>query len=635
MWRRRVYALSLLLLILLALCLVSPVAADADRSTTSKKKTNSAPTAATSSNPSSTASSTASPTSPTSSHPSSSSPQDAQREARLTRKTTRLNAGKKRIDTQERRVHDKAVRSVKKYGEAMKRRLASLQLKQQRAAKAVQRSEAYWQNKKDSMTPAALKKGDKKLNALLALAAASPSAPIRVKASQFSELIATSPRPYWVLLSLTALSPSYDCKICTVTHRAFSDLAPTVHTHSLTLTNSSSPSPSPSSSPSSSSPTTHPTPYNTLLSFNATTPPSERERLQREHDEQAKRSLPIFIVEADIDQNREAFNALQLSSAPTLVLLPPSFSPRPPVLSSLLTSLASRYRYIPQSLDLTPTHFIDFINTHVEPKVAQSTSAAGLGWTDMLTARLRAFNPVILGYFSVIAVGVLLFLLGVGWRAYRAKGEGGVAGVQEPFNLMAFFLPQHTVTTYSVTASSIAALNFYQLGSLLPRLPLILSALTFYLFCVSGGMFTVIKESDAGYEWTAAGGVRYKDWISGQYMDQTVAESTVLAGLYASLCALLVLLNSRTFYVRREGEGWTVWGVLAWLWSWAVSPVGVLCCIALVYLQLINVYSKKNSYHWGMNWRWLNAVQWNKVIPYPAFHKYAHSLWALIMKRMW
>ena len=164
-------------------------------------------------------------------------------------------------------------------------------------------------------------------------------------------------------------------------------------------------------------------------------------------------------------------------------------------------------------------------------------------------------------------------------------------------------------------ASTISGLNFFSWGRFAPRLPLVLSAITFYFFCVSGGMFTIIKESEAGYETTSSGGFKYKDWISQQYMDQTVAESTVLAGLYFCLFALIVFLNSRTFYVRKEGAGWTATGVGGWVVSWVLSPALVVIGIWLVYLQLINVYSKKNNYHWGWNWRWLNAVQWNKLIP--------------------
>ena len=589
-----VFRLPFVLLLILALCFVPPVFADAP--TGGSSKTASVPSSASSSSP---------------------PPTRDDREARASRKSSRIDAGKRRMELQERRVHEKASKSGKKYSAARQKRLSSLLQKQQRAAKAAQKSEAYWQNKRESVTPAALRKGEKKLSSLLTLAAAQGATEaIRVKGSAFTDLIATSPRPYWVLLSLTALSGSYDCKVCGVAHASFGAVAPSVHALTLARANASATGETGAFSS-----------VNVLLAFNATTSAAERERLQREHDDEVKKSLPVFVVEADIDDNRNAFNTMQITSAPTILLLPPSFSPKPPSLTSFLPSVAGKYRFIPQSLDLSASTWTTFLNGHVEPKVELAAGPGAIGWVELGTNRLQSFNPVILAYFAVIAAGLLAFLVAALYRAYCARGA-------EPFSLISFFLPTTSTATYAVTASSIASLNFAQPWLLLPRLPLILSAIAFYLFCVSGGLFTVIKESDFGFDYTASGALRYSNWISNQYMDQTVAESTVLAGLYCALFALIVVMNSRTFHMRR-GEGWTASRALGWAVSWAASPVGLLALIALVYLQLINVYGKKNNYHWGMNWKWLNAVQWNRLIPYPQFHRYVDQLWKMIMRRMW
>lgn len=477
-------------------------------------------------------------------------------------------------------------------------------LKQQKAVKAQQKSEQYWTMKKESTTPAVMKKGEKRLNQLISLSS-STDGTIRVKSSSFSDLITSSPRPYWTLLSLTALSSSYDCKVCHVAHTAFNTLAPLVHSHTLSLVNSTS-----SSS------------FNTLLTFNTTVTSSERERLQREYDDKMKKTLPIFIVEADIDDNRNHFNTMGLSSAPTIVLLPPSFSPRSTPLASFLSAVPAKYRYIPQSLDLTENHFIDFINAHIEPPV-QKGGGGGVGLVEGLKGKVEAFHPVILSYFSVILSGVVLYLLIVVYRAYCKKGGEGVS-------LIAFFLPSSTPPSSTVSvASSIPNLNFSSLSSLFTRLPLILSSITFYLFCVSGGMFTIIKDSESGFTSTST---YSSSWVSGQYMDQTIAESTVLLGLYGSLATLMIVLNSRTFYWRREG-GWKEW--MGWGLSWVMTPIGLLVLMGLVWLQLINVYSKKNHYNWGVNWKWLKQVEWNKVIPYPAFHRWVGVAWKWAMKRMW
>ena len=612
---RRVGAISLVLLFLLALCLLPPAVADSPStsSSSSKKKTSSsAPSSSSSSSRSSATASTSSSSSPTS--PVSGD----EAEARLTRKASRIDGYARRLEQQTRRVKEKASKALKKFADSRKRRLSALMLRAQKESKAAQRSEAYWANKKDSTSPAVLRKGEKKLQAIAALSAQQgDDSVIRVKAKDFSDVVATSPRPYWVLLSLTALSPSYECKICAVVHEAFVAMAPAVHRHSRALLNGTGGGV---------------VGYNALVEFNATTTAAERERIQREVDDAAKKRLPVFVVEADIDDNRNAFNAMQLTSAPTLVLLPPSFSAKTPAVAGLLASVASKYRYVPQSLDMHAGTFIDFVNGHVEPKVEKTSAGAGLGFTELVLTRLHSFNPVILLYFSIIAAGLLLFALVAVYRLYCRRRPEGEA---ERFSLFSYFLPSGQEASYTVAASTITGLNFYGWGRFGPRLPLVLSSITFYFFCVSGGMFTIIKESEAGYETTASGGFKYKDWISHQYMDQTVAESTVLAGLYLALFALIVLLNSRTFYLRKEGAGWKASAVGGWLVSWVLSPALVLLGIWLVYLQLVNVYSKKNNYHWGWNWRWLNAVQWNKLLPYPALHKQLDVIWKMVLKRMW
>ena len=608
---RRVAVLCLLLLVILSLCVLPPALADSQPADSGKAESIARKAAKTSS-----ASSSSSPASPSR---SKAAPEESlsDREVRLERKSKRQAASRNRVESSVRRVQDKARKNLKRYRELLKGRVERLQLKERRRDKQREKSEQYWSMKKDSMSEAVMRKGEKrrsKLSDLSAAAAASSSPLLQLKESQFNDLIAASPRPYWVLLSLTALSKQYECKICQAAHRAFVSLAPTVQEHTAALLNASSASAAAG--------------YNTMLSFNASVSAAERERLQREHDDEVKRGLPVFLVEMDIDSNRNVFNTLQLTTAPTIVMLPPTFASKPAAVASLLSVLPSRFRFVPQSMEMTAATFLDFMNPFLTPQVGKGAGGAagdGGGWLQAVEDRVRAFNPIILFYFTAIAGFLLLYLLVtllLSSSYCRRKDEA-----QQPFSLIAYFLPSSSsvpASAYAKTASGISTLNFHQLRRLLSRLPLILAALTFYLFCISGGMFTIIKDSETGDA---------DHWISNQYMDQTVSESAVLTLLYLLLSALIVLVNSRSFHWRAEDSG--LWSrVLSWLLSCLLSPLWLLAAFVFVWLQLVNIYGKKNSYHWGVNWRWLRDLQWDKIIRWPAFHRYVNMAWTLIQKRL-
>ena len=395
---------------------------------------------------------------------------------------------------------------------------------------------------------------------------------------------------------------------------------------------------------------------NTLLAFNASVASSQHEQSQRDHDDRAKRNLPIFVAELDIDNARNVFNVLQLTTAPVIFLLPPSFAPKAAPVSNLLTGLNGRYKFVPQSMDISQRTFVDFINGHIDGKlsVASSSGSAGIdgvsGVVHFIRSKISGFQPVILMYFSIILASLALFFLVSLGSHYWSKRAARTAAVDDAAtatssdvkvvddanssSLLAFFLPSTTVNVYNLSASSIASLNFYQLPRLLRTLPLIVAGITFYLFCVSGGMFTVIKDTDSGYSVSASGKWEFKDWISNQYMDQTVIESTVLATLYLTLATLFVLLNSRTFHRPSSSSSYSASSVLGWLSSWLVSPLWIVLAAMLVYLQLVNVYSKKNNYNWGVNWRWLKQIDWQKTIPSKAFHHYLQMAWKEVQKRL-
>ena len=636
--QQRLTVAVLLIVLLLTLCLFSPTIAD----TTTAKSTSStdkSPSTSSSTPPSSSSSSapTAASVSPSSSSAGGGSA-DAARQQRVDRKQKRQEASRKRSEQQTKRVSDKAKKLTKKYGEQRKRRQDKDSKRLSKQQKGRERAEAYWTARKAATQPDAIEKAASRLSKLAKLAAASPL--VELKERQFEEYVVGSPRPYWLLVSLTALGSKYECKICGLVHDAFAAVAPLVVAYSAAITNASDSALSTAA-------------YNTLLSYNGSVPAAQREQMQREHDERAKQQLPIYVVELDIENARNVFNVLQLTTAPVVFLLPPSFAPKAAQMANLLTGLSGRYKFVPQSLDISARTFVDFINGHVDGKLSMAPSSGSAGFEGLgglvtwLQNKISGFQPVILIYFSIILASLLLYFL-VSLVTFYFKqrssrpstdGEPSLDGKAvddaHSSSLLSFFLPSSTVNRYNPSASSIASLNFYQLPRLLRTLPLIVAGITFYLFCVSGGMFTIIKDTDSGYTVSSTGRWEFRQWISNQYMDQTVVESTVLAALYLSLTALFVLLNSRTFYQPSPASSrLSASSIVGWLSSWLVSPLWIVLAGVFVYLQLVNVYSKKNNYNWGVNWRWLKQVDWQKAIPSPVFHRYLRMVWAEVLKRL-
>ena len=641
--RQRSSLAWLLLAVLLALCLCAPTVAD----TSSKSKKSAASTSQPPSQSSATPASSSASTASTSASASASTPAspaagagDA-RQQRLERKQKRQEAGSKRTEQQSKRAADKTRKQTKKHAEQRKKRQEKDSKRESRLQKVKERTEAYWTARTAATQPASVEKGEARLQKLSALSATSPLVQLRER--QFEEFVVGSPRPYWLLASLTALDRKYECRICELVHQAFVAAAPTVTAYSSELLNSTD---SPLSAGN----------YNTLLSFNGSVAASQREQLQRDHDERAKRALPVFVAELDIDNARNVFNVLQLTTAPVVFLLPPSFAPKAPQMANLLSGLASKYKFVPQTLDIHAKTMIDFINGHVDNKLSSAPTGgpAGLdgvaGVLQSIKDRISGFQPVILIYFSIILASLLLFLLTQLASAYWKRAPSPVATVVDPqqpqlagaapvadsdsSSLLSYLFPSSTVNAYNPSASSIATLNFYSVSRLLRTLPLVVAGVTFYLFCVSGGMFTIIKDTDSGYSVSSSGKWEFKQWISGQYMDQTVVESTVLATLYLTLTALFVLLNSRTFHrPSPDASSLSASSVAGWLSSWLVSPLWIVLLGVFVYLQLVNVYMRKTSYNWGVNWRWLKAVNWQKTIPSPVFHRYLRMLWAEVQKR--
>jgi len=366
------------------------------------------------------------------------------------------------------------------------------------------------------------------------------------------------------------------------------------------------------------------------LSFNSSVSMEDREILQRQWDDEVKKRLPIFVVECDIENNRNAFNELQLSTAPAIVLLPPTFSAKSTPTQHLLSSLPSKYRFIPQSLEITEKQFSDFISNHLSHPIRSTATTTNSNPITALIEKIAGFNQIVLSYFLLIAASLLLFFL---YLLYRYFSQSKTTSDSSSLSLISLFLPQDRFTNYLVNAQSLSSLP-------LNRVPLLLAALVWYAFCVSGGMFTIIKDSESGYQ--VSEGIQWKNlrnnfhqFISNQYMDQTVAESAILAVIYIALTIFIILINQLAFRRRRAGTaaGPLILEILVYLFNVALFLL-LLAVITLLYLQLVNVYSRKSSYHWGLNWDWLNRVDWKKVIPFTKYHQFIQQLWEQVKQRL-
>eukprot|EP01084_Bolivina_argentea_P022435 41691_1 len=128
---------------------------------------------------------------------------------------------------------------------------------------------------------------------------------VEISGSDFEKFISRGPRPYYSLVILTALS-SGNCQPCEQLHPSIKELAQTIE--------------------------------------------EQRNKILRNNNDDGNifsdsDNMDVFILNADFSNNRNVFQKLGLSTAPTLVMVPPSKTKKEIPLNRFFKSIPTKYQY--------------------------------------------------------------------------------------------------------------------------------------------------------------------------------------------------------------------------------------------------------------------------------------------------
>ena len=160
--------------------------------------------------------------------------------------------------------------------------------------------------KPEYVTNTMKRKGLQKLDTLLQETRPSPL--YSVTSNQFMSLIHDPPRPYWLFVSLTALSSMNQCAMCVQANDVLKPVAKAYaeqHTQRFNMSRNL---------------------YDTL-------------------DTYVNNDIPLFFLNVDVQRNGEVFKELKLQHAPVMVLLPPTVSDKSRKLASFLNNVPSKYKF--------------------------------------------------------------------------------------------------------------------------------------------------------------------------------------------------------------------------------------------------------------------------------------------------
>ena len=415
--------------------------------------------------------------------------------------STRLERKQKRVSTSSKRDVRLSERTKAKRGEA---RSLSAQLKSERVERErrVRREQERLRKKKeedikraaDSENPKQREDAQEKVEHLHSLTAKSSSRVINLDDAAYKRYVLEGNRPYYVVLTFTALGAGTQCAMCHEFQRTLAMVAAQYHED-------------------------HPS----VGSYSAAQP-------------------AVFFVNMDASRNRDVFDAMKLSTAPTSIILPPRSTSKPMKLSTVLSATPGKARFGLQA------------KNHPHDVVLWLHKNSG----QMVTINYNAVN----GEEIVIGVLFALTLLFVVYRYF------------EP--IMAF---RHN-----------------------PNLRFVLCLLgwTAYMWCISGGMYNIIK----GNIFAHTEKDRPTEYISNEPRDQYGAEGLILGFTIIAASAFLVLCNLKAF----EGKaiGLSTKSYAAGLWA-SISPLlrPEFCCafMLLFWFITVNIYTWKNrGYRNGFVW---------------------------------
>ena len=367
------------------------------------------------------------------------------RDARLTDRVKARSAQSRSVST---KLHSERVEREKR----VKREQERLRKKHEEELK----------RQADNEDPKQREEAQEKIDFLHQLTDKSSSRVITLDDATYKKYVLEGNRPYYVLLTFTALSPGTQCPLCHDFQRSLSMTAQQYHDD-------------------------HPT----TASYSSSQP-------------------PIFFVNIDAAKNRDIFDQMKLNTAPTSIFLAPRLTNKPLKLATVVSAAGGKQRYVLQQRN-HPHDIVTFVHKNTGQQI---------------TINYNAVNgeEIVIG---VLAAATVLFVLHYYFdqlMAFRTNPN------------IRFFL--------------------CLLGWLL------------YMWCISGGMYNIIK----GNIFAHSEKDKPTEYISPEGRDQYGAEGLILGFLNIAASFALVLLNLRAFEGKGTSSGWTIKGAVGQLWT-GIAPV--------------------------------------------------------------
>ena len=357
-----------------------------------------------------------------------------------------------------------------------------------------------------------------KVEHMHALADKSSSRIISLDDAAYKKYVLEGNRPYYVVLTFTALSSGAQCALCQDFQRSASMVAQQYHTD-------------------------HPT----TASYSANTP-------------------PIFFVNIDAAKNRDTFEQMKLNSAPATVLLPPRVSNKPLKLATVLSGATGKQRFVLQQRN-HPHEVVMFVHK---------------GAGQMITVNYNAVNgeEIVIGVLAAATLLFVLYRYFDQIMAFRTNPNIRFVLCLAGWLLYMWYARHFTHspipgrTDCGRTDSAFFLCVVHPTDNLRASVPLRFS----FPRCISGGMYNIIK----GNIFAHTEKDKPTEYISPEGRDQYGAEGLILGFLNIAASFALVILNLRAFEGKGTSGGWTIRGAVGQLWTAVSPLLRPELCVGLM-----------------------------------------------------
>jgi len=451
---------------------------------------------------------------------------------------------------------------------------------------------------------------------------------IDISYDAFMKYVHGTPRPYWLFVVFTALGRDYQCSLCRSLQPHIDELAE-IWTEQYEKDQKE---------------------LEESIKKTGIDPraknASDFKTLQA-YDAYKRSFMPVFFITVDVSRNREVFNALNMQTAPTIIVMNPTAAASPLYpLKDLLTHLPSKNKFALMKTDVSAVDLNEFLNKATSRSLSLSkTTEPGLkGFIQLLTNAFNLMDPV---RFLLLCVGAaMLGLLAIlaafqyAWRMWqrhterKARAAGVVAREVSPAQLLPLRvysqysaeLLQTSLGTPSMTRSftgvapASSSVKPRSLG--LFRGWFIVLACIIYLFGVSGCMYTILRGGGSGLDGRLLNTLRkdglYGIWRQvsggdgGGHHDQTAVEGLFMGMMQLILASFIIGLNRFSFTyttvasdAHLQARAWKdrLMGWLRWLVTGVLVPLIWLILLLLAWRMVSVVYTRKNrGFNYGFCW---------------------------------